>query len=69
MGRFLFDECVGKPVMESIRQFLQSEAEFAHICDYLQQGVLDAGWVPRIAAEGGWVVITADGGKQSKRGH
>lgn len=69
MGRFLFDECIGKPVMESIRQLVQSAAAFAHICDYLNQGVLDAEWVPRIAADGGWVVITADGGKQSKRGN
>lgn len=69
MGRFLFDECVGKPVMEDIHRLVGTAAEFTHICDYFRQGILDIDWVPRIAAEGGWVVITPDGGKHSPRGH
>jgi hypothetical protein len=67
-ARFLFDECLGKPLMETVRQTVPTEAAFVHICDYLSQGVLDTDWIPQIAREGGWVVITSDGGKHSKKG-
>jgi PIN like domain len=67
-ARFLFDECIGKPLMESILGLVMTDAEFVHITDYFSQGVKDPDWIPRLAAEGGWVVISADAGKQSKKG-
>ncbi|MBL8868066.1 MAG: hypothetical protein JNK93_21145 [Planctomycetia bacterium] len=67
-SHFLFDECIGKPLMLQLRQIVATESEFVHICDYYRQGIKDAEWVPRIAAEGRWVVITSDGGKGSKKG-
>ncbi|MBP3954006.1 hypothetical protein J8F10_01670 [Gemmata sp. G18] len=38
------------------------------MCDYFSQGIKDGDWIPQLAAEGGWVVISSDGAKQSGRG-
>lgn len=54
--------------MEKLHQLVSSNASFVHIVDYFSQGEKDEHWIPKLSAEGGWVVITADGGKQSKRG-
>lgn len=67
-SHFLFDECIGKPVMLQLRQLVSTDSQFVHICDYYRQGIKDTDWIPRIAAEGRWVVITSDGGKGSKKG-
>jgi hypothetical protein len=65
--RFLFDECIGRPVMTHLHQLVSTTAVFFHICDYFHDGIKDPVWVPRLQKEGGWVVITTDGGKNSKR--
>ena len=54
--------------MEQLLQLVSSDVPFVHIIDYFSQGEKDENWIPKLSAEGGWVVITADGGKQSKRG-
>jgi hypothetical protein len=65
----MFDECVGKPIMESMFQIIAASTadpekpEFRHIVDHQKQGALDADWVPKVASEG-WIVITADRGKR-----
>ena len=66
--RFLFDECVGKPHMEALRRDLQTECEFVHITDYFAEGAKDREWIPRLAAESGWIVMTADRGTHSRAG-
>jgi hypothetical protein len=66
--RFLFDECIGKPVMEALRARLQTDVEFVHLIDLFRAGEGDDVWLPRVAGEGGWIVITADGAKQSGKG-
>src|SRR5687767_1996234 len=53
--------------MQFLRSLVETDAEFRHLCDELRQGVPDQEWVPRVAATG-CVVITGDGGRQSKRG-
>lgn len=53
--------------MQHLKSLLGTDAEFRHLCDDLRQGVPDQEWVPQIAATG-CVVITSDGGRQSKRG-
>jgi hypothetical protein len=67
--KLLFDECVGKPVMERLATWLAAAPEktlLGHILDYQRQGTHDEVWVPQVATEG-WVVITADRGRRGKR--
>lgn len=65
--RFLFDECLSRPAVAELTTIKQIQS--ASLVDLLgRQGALDSEWIPRIAAEGRWVVITADGGKQRSRG-
>lgn len=66
--RFLFDECVGKPHVDSLRSQLADPPEIVHITEFYCEGVKDIEWIPRLASEPGWVVITADRGTHSKRG-
>ena len=69
--RFLFDECLGRPVVE--RQIVDSlklygaDADVTHLCSKFPPGTKDIKWIPAIAQEGGWVVVTADRGKHSKK--
>jgi len=63
----MFDECIGKPVMEQLRQAVDPVARFIHVCDEFKSGALDNDWIPQIASRGGHVVITSDGGQHSKR--
>lgn len=67
--RLLFDECVGKPVMEKIKAAVSislDQPEFSHVLDFQKQGVHDEDWIPRIAEEGNWIVITGDRGRRGK---
>ena len=54
--------------MEKLQQVVLSDSLFVHITDYFSQGVKDEHWIPKLSAESGWIVITGDGGKSSKRG-
>lgn len=65
--KFLFDECLGKPLMELLHQLVGSESEFLHICDFFASGTPDAVWIPEIAKGGGSIVITADAGKNPRK--
>lgn len=66
--RYLFDECLGKPSMEQLRLMVSTESEFAHILDFFDQKTPDNVWIPKIASDGEWIIITSDGGRQSKKG-
>jgi hypothetical protein len=61
-ARILFDECVGRPHVDALRGRLTTNVELVHISTYYREGVKDTEWIPRIAAEPGWVVMTADRG-------
>ena len=54
--------------MIQLHQIVPTETDFVHICDYFKAGVQDRDWIPKIAKEGGCVLITSDGGRQSKKG-
>jgi hypothetical protein len=54
--------------MEIIQSSVPGTSQFAHIRDYFGEKTPDSLWVPKMAEEGGWIVITSDGGKQSKKG-
>jgi len=62
--RILFDECVGKPVLDAIRPVLRLRTEtfeMEHVLNFQEQGVADEDWLPKYAGEG-WIIITADRG-------
>jgi hypothetical protein len=44
-----------------------ASADIAHLLSKYPQGTPDRVWIPDLAREGGWVVVTSDGGKQSKK--
>ena len=55
--------------MEQLRDILPGEPpEFAHVCDFFKQGTPDNVWVPKIASEGRWIVISSDGAKKANKG-
>jgi hypothetical protein len=67
--KLMFDECVGKPVMDSLPGLLgfsKHEFELAHVLDKQQQGIWDENWIPSLAADG-WIVVTGDRGKRGGR--
>lgn len=66
--RLLFDECIGRPVMAQLYDFVPQEVELHHIIDKYTAGDKDEDWIPKLGTEGGWVVITADAGRNSKVG-
>ncbi len=66
--RLLFDECIGKPVMTKLRGLIPVEIELQHLADKFAKGDKDEDWIPRLGTEGGWVVITSDAGRNSKKG-
>jgi hypothetical protein len=69
--RFFFDECLSKPIVEcdlvrSLKLY-GSDAEIAHLLSRFPQGCKDPYWIPKLAHETGWIVITCDQGKNSKK--
>jgi hypothetical protein len=38
--------------------------EYAHVVSKYRQGIVDEELIPKVAAEGGWTVITSDKGRQ-----
>jgi hypothetical protein len=67
--KFLFDECIGKPVVTQLAALVElstDAVEFCHVLDFQKQGVPDTEWVPRIASEG-YIVVSGDGGKRCGR--
>jgi hypothetical protein len=69
--RFLFDECISRPAVErQIRDSLQlygGDAEVAHLFDKFPPASPDKEWIPSIAKEGGWIIISADRGTHSRK--
>ena len=69
--RFFFDECLSKPVVE--REITQSsrlygsDADVAHLLSKFESQTPDRVWVPQLATEGGWIVISTDRGRHSKK--
>jgi hypothetical protein len=67
--KLLFDECLGKPLLEDIKQLLswdEPKPVINHILDYFKSGICDSEWIPQVA-DGGWIIITSDRGKNSNR--
>ena len=67
--KLLFDECLGKPLLEDIKHLLAWDSPkptIQHLLDYFTQGTCDAVWIPSVANEG-WMILTSDRAKKSSR--
>lgn len=67
-AKFLFDECLGEPMMKKLQEMVSGSPHFKHLREIFEQKTPDSEWIPEIAREGGWVVITSDNAKRSNRG-
>ena len=67
--RFLFDECVSRPVVETqiAESLLLYGAEASVDLGKYSRGVKDRVWIPEIAEEGGWIVVSMDPGQHSRK--
>lgn len=62
--KFIFDECVGKSIMQVIelafRSFFETEEtgkyEFKHISDLQLNGEKDQDWIPKIQDKN-WIIV------------
>jgi PIN like domain len=69
---FLFDECFAFPVVKDqvskLFELYGGATEVVHLFSKFNSGTADKIWIPQLASEGGWIIVTADQGKQSKKG-
>lgn len=69
--RFLFDECISRPAVETqVRQSLAlygAQATVAHFLGKYPMGTKDRVWIPEIAQEGGWIIVSMDRGRHSRK--
>ncbi|HUU83529.1 MAG TPA: hypothetical protein VM243_08500 [Phycisphaerae bacterium] len=65
--KLLFDENIGRPLVEAMRPLLhkyEEPVDVAHLLDLLgRHGEQDENWIPELADEE-WLVISADRGKK-----
>jgi hypothetical protein len=67
--KLIFDECLSAPVVEALRPFLERSGvslKTKSVVEIQKAGTADSVWIPKVALEGGWIVISSDRGK-SKR--
>lgn len=67
--KILFDECISDLAVKEIARVVEISydgCEFKHIKEYQKQGIPDEQWVPEIAEEKCWIVVSGDRSKQSK---
>ncbi len=66
--KFFFDECLGAALLPKLKAIASDGSIFDHVHLKYFQGIKDEVWIPQLGAEGGWLVITTDKGRQSKSG-
>lgn len=68
-AKFLFDECIGRPHIDRLKQFVEIDGddapEISHILEFQEPGVWDEEWIPQVASER-WIIITQDLGRKGK---
>lgn len=69
LKRLIFDECLGRNVIPHLLPLVSNDVEICHMSTRFPYGTLDPNWVPVLGIEGGWVVVTADNGKNSNLGN
>lgn len=57
--KFFFDENISFRLASAV-QSLEEDHEVVHVFDKFRRGVLDQEWIPSLADEGDWIVISGD---------
>jgi hypothetical protein len=65
--KLLFDECLGKPMIEALKHLVPGDPILMHLCDGFAAGTYDNVWIPKIAQEG-WIVVSSDRGRKRTKG-
>lgn len=68
--KLLIDVCVARPVSTRILNHyadIYPSLRVEHLTDIYRQSRCDSSWVPSLAKEGGWIIITADKGKDKHK--
>jgi PIN like domain len=67
--KLFFDECCSKRLAKVIRDTCSPDnlnVQTKHLCEF-GLGKADEDWLPLLEKQGGWIVITADRGKDPKK--
>ncbi len=67
-AKFMFDECIGLPIMQRLDELVTAPHDFSHVCLKFKSGIPDHEWIPVLGKDGGWLVITGDRARKSNRG-
>ena len=54
--------------MRAVAEEVASPHAFAHVAKYFEAGRKDNEWIPAIASEGNWIVISSDRGRRANDG-
>lgn len=68
--RLFFDECCSKRLARKISEIYKEDypdLETRHLTDFWQHSTPDGEWIPMLEREKGWIVLTADRGKDPKK--
>ena len=66
--KFMFDECLGEPMMVNLKALVPGDCHFEHVVKHYKSGTKDNVWISQLAKEGGWVVISGDRAKIGRQG-
>jgi hypothetical protein len=68
--KLFFDECCSKRLANRIRDACSTDnlsVQTKHLSEFCGLGEADEDWLPLLEKQGGWIVITADRGKDPKK--
>lgn len=64
--KIFLDQCIARPIgVRLVAHYSPAHPSLKvrHLCDEYREGRCDSVWVPNLAKQGGWIVVTKDRGK------
>ncbi len=58
--RFFFDNCISSNLTTALRLIDDGRHEIEHLTDRFDEGTKDEVWIPKIAADRGLIIVSAD---------